>query len=471
MRISSRLLLSTLLLAAPTALAQAPEPQAPEAQAPAPAKTIEVDFRGSLRDAIKEIAARGGLSVIVTGKLDSPAEVHLKGVTAQQALRTLARSYSLRLDSDGSIYTLRPMTAAEKEAAEKTAAAPEPPRPAVAPPVPPVPPVPPMPDGVDTEALRERLRERISEARRSHRRGKAVVARGHNLEVKEGEAVDSAVVYGGNLFVKGTVEDDAVAFGGNLEVSGVVEGDAHAFGGNVILKPGAMVGGDVSSFGGTVERGENTHVEGSTESFGGASIASLVAGELKGNFPDRKAREAREERRRDRDDDGSGFPGFILWFVTLFGVGFLGQLFFPQRMKELGTEVRTRPVLCGAVGGAGFVAVLALTLVFGVLSILLVGIPLLLALWLVVPLGVALGLAAVASEIGLKLPVLRGKKTQAVVLALGLLVMLGIGAIPFIGPLFMVLLSMVALGGIIRTRFGIRAKGVPEPILHTSEPV
>lgn len=468
MRITSRLLLSTLLLAAPAAFAQDPEPQTTEAQAPAPAKTIEVDFRGTLRDAIKEIAARGGLSVIVTGELDSPAEVHLKGVTAEQALRTLARSYSLRLDADGSIYTLRPLTAAEKEAAEKTAAATEPSRPAVAPPAPPAPP---KLDRVDSKAIRERIRERISEARRAHRRGNAVVARGDNLEVKEGEVVESAVVYGGNLIVKGTVEDDAVAFGGNLEVSGVVEGDAHAFGGNVILKPGAVVEGDVSSFGGTVERGENTHVEGRTESFGGASIASLVAGELKGDFPDRKAKKAREEHRRDRDDGGSGFPGFILWFVTLFGVGFLGQLFFPQRMKDLGTEVRTRPLLCGAVGGVGFVAVLALTLVFGVLSILLVGLPLLLALWLVVPLGVALGLAAVASEIGLKLPVLRGKKTQAVVLALGLLVMLGIGAIPIIGPLFMFLLSMVALGGIIRTRFGIRAKGVPEPILHTSEPV
>jgi cytoskeletal protein CcmA (bactofilin family) len=482
MKISSRLLLPALLLGAPATFAQAPAPT-PTTQAAPSARSITVDFRGSLRDAIKKIAEEGGLSVIVTGELDSPAEVHLQGVTAEQALRTLARSYSLRMELDGSIITLRPLTAEEKRFASVGPNGPvgptgpvgpnagmPPPRPMLMPPMPPMPPTPSLPEDFDTDEVRERMRERMKQVRRPHRGGRDVVARGHNLEVKENESVDSAVVYGGNLIIKGHVEDDAVAFGGNLEVSGVVEGDAHAFGGNVILNPGAVVQGDVSSFGGTVSRSDEAHVEGSTESFGGANIGRLVAGELKNNLKKAEKREVREndEEREDRDD--SGFPGFILMFATLFGVGFLGQLFFPARMRDLGTEIRTRPGLCGAVGGIGFFAVLALTLVFGILSFLLVGIPLLLALWLAVPLSIALGLSAVASEIGTKLPVLRGRKTQAVVLALGLVVMLAIGSIPILGTLFMVLLSMVALGAIIRTRFGIRPKGMPEPILH-SEPV
>ncbi len=484
MKISSRLLLPALLLGAPATFAQAPEAPA-SAQAAAPAKTIAVDFRGSLRDAIKKIASEGGLSVIVTGDLDTPAEVHLQGVTAEQALRTLARSYALRMEVDGSIITLRPLRDGETRDAVRGPLGPTGPMGSIGPmgpdmsmpPPMPVPPMPPIPEDFDADEVRERMRERMKQFRRPHRGGKDVVARGHNLEVKENESVDTAVVYGGNLIVKGHVEDDAVAFGGNLEVSGVVEGDAHAFGGNVILNPGAVVQGDVSSFGGMVTRSDDAHVEGSTESFGGANIGRLVAGELKNNLKKVEKKEAAhhedehgEHGEREERDEGSGFPAFILWFATLFGVGFLGQLFFPSRMRDLGTEIRTRPALCGAVGGIGFFAVLALTLVFGILSILLVGIPLLLALWLAVPLGLALGVAAAASEIGMKLPVLRGKKTQAVVLALGLLVVLGIGAIPIIGPLFMVLLSMVALGAIIRTRFGIRPKGMPEPILH-SEPV
>ncbi|MFP2934343.1 hypothetical protein ACLESO_56360, partial [Pyxidicoccus sp. 3LG] len=109
MKISSRLLLPALLLGAPLALG-AEAQSAPKAEVSAPAaRTIDVSFRGSLRDALKTIADKGGLNLVVTGDLDTPAEVHLRGVTANQALRTVARAYSLRLEQDGSIFTLRPM--------------------------------------------------------------------------------------------------------------------------------------------------------------------------------------------------------------------------------------------------------------------------------------------------------------------------------------------------------------------------
>jgi hypothetical protein len=64
--------------------------------------------------------------------------------------------------------------------------------------------------------------------------------------------------------------------------------------------------------------------------------------------------------------------------------------------------------------------------------------------------------------------VMRGRKTQAVVLALGLLVLLTVGAIPGIGPLLMTLATLVAFGAVIRTRFGNRPRGMPEPIMSTS---
>ncbi|XXF74937.1 hypothetical protein P2318_17850 [Myxococcaceae bacterium GXIMD 01537] len=489
MKISSRLLLPALLLGSPVTFAQAPEPQAPAA-ATAPSKTISVTFRGSLRDAIKKIAEQGGLNVIVTGELNTPAEVHLQGITAEQALRTLARSYSLRLDNDGSIFTLRPQTAGEKQAAAQETEAKviilqpsAPAAPAVVP-APPAPPVPPMvadvPEMVDAEDFKERIRERLKEVRRHRRGGKDVVARGHNLEVREGESVDTAVVYGGNLIVKGHVEDDAVAFGGNLEVSGVVQGDAHAFGGNVILRPGAVVEGDVSSFGGMVERSEGAHVEGSTESFGGANIARMVAGEVKAGL-----KEAREELRKEssgaasnvgsddddrgRDRDGFSFPSLLLWFAALFGVGFLAQVIFPARMKDLGTEIRTQPVLSGVAGVLGMLALIPLTII---LIATLIGIPVAAALWCVVmPLTAALGIAALAGEVGMKLPIMRGKKTQAMVLALGLGVLLLLSEVPFLGPVLFCLATLVGFGAVIRTRFGIRPKGVPEPLFRSSEPV
>jgi hypothetical protein len=478
MKIAARILLPTLLLGASVALAQENAPS-PTAEAPA-VKHIDVSFRGSLRDALKRIAEGGGLNLVATGDLDTPVEVHLKGITAEQALRTVASTYSLRLDQDGSIFTLRPQTAAEKTASAAppapvmTPMPPMPPMPflAVTPPAPPAMPVI-SADDLDPKEIQKRIREGVRRAQRRAKGAHDVVARGQSLEVKSSEEVDNAVVYGGNLTVRGRVEEDAVAFGGNLEVYGVVEGDAHAFGGNVILHEGAAVEGDVSAIGGTVIRADGTLVEGSTESFSGGSIGALVAGELKDSLKqsfgheERKAEpqvaaHVKEERARDLD---GGIVGFILRFAALFGLGFLGQIFFPARMKELSTEITSQPVKSAVTGLLGFLALIPIT---AVLAITLIGIPVAVLLWLVVPVVVALGLAVLASEIGLKVPVMRGRKTQAAVLALGLLILLTVGSIPGIGAVVLALSTLVAFGAIIRTRFGQRVRGFPEPISPSS---
>jgi hypothetical protein len=329
-------------------------------------------------------------------------------------------------------------------------------------------------DPEDAREVRERVREEMKRTREEMRRkrhsgGRNLVARGQNIEIKEGQNVESAVVYGGNMVVHGHVEDDAVVFGGNLEVQGHVEGDAVAFGGNVILGPNAQVEGDVSSFGGVVERSDGSEVEGSIESFGGAGIGSMVAKEIKKGMKEQRnpKAEADEAEAREDDDDGMGLAGFILTFALMFGLGFLGQMFFPARMKQLGEEIRRKPVQTGV---TGFLGVFALAILSLVLTITIIGIPAVLVLWMAAPLAVALGYAAVASEVGSRLPVLRGRKTQAVVLALGLLVMMVIGAIPVLGALFTVVVCLMALGAVIRTRFGnLRPRGIPEPIFPSSD--
>ncbi|MBN1204398.1 MAG: hypothetical protein JXB05_05695 [Myxococcaceae bacterium] len=469
MKIASHLLLPALLLSAPVALAQETPPSTPtEASAtPSAVKTIDVRFRGTLRDAIKRIAEDGGLNVVATGDMATPVEVHLQNVTAEQALRTLSRTWSLRLDEDGSIFTLRPMTAQEQQ--EATAAV-TPPVPAAAPLAfaPPPPPAPvPLPlisaEDLDPREIQERVRQEVRRAQHRGRGARDMVARGQSLEVKEGESVHNAVVYGGGLVVKGHVEEDAVAFGGNLDIYGHVEGDAHAFGGNVVLHPNASVQGDVSAIGGQVIRSEGAWVEGSTESFGGGNIGALVAREvkdsLKQEFREPEARQARAHH------SSGGIVGFLLRFAALFGLGFLGQLFFPARMKELAAEIKSQPVKSGLTGLLGFLALIPIT---AVLAITIIGLPVVAALWLVVPFAAALGLAMVASEIGLRVPVLRGRKTQAVVLALGLAILLTVGAIPGIGPVVLALATLVAFGAVIRTRFGNRPRGIPEPFAPTS---
>ncbi|WP_434391491.1 bactofilin family protein [Melittangium boletus] len=453
MKTARRLCLSAALLAAPLSLAQStPDDSAQE---------IQLRFRGTLRDALQKIAEEGELNVVVTGALDTPTEVNFKGVSADQALRTMARAYSLHLERDGGIYTLRAMTDAEKTRAQVA------PPPAPASPSAPAPPpapsaVTPPDDFSDSVLLNEKdLKRRVhAQMKKLHQRarkgGQGMVARGHSLEVKEGESVDSAIVYGGNLVIDGQVEGDAVVYGGNLQLNGHVEGDVVVFGGNAELGPNAVVEGSVSSFGGRVTRQPGAHVEGSIESLGGASISRMVSGEIKDALKD-----AREEEDEEKPERGGTLASFLLRFAMLFGMGFLGQLFFPSRMKALSAEIRNEPVKSGLLGLMGAVLLVPALLI---LSVTIVGIPLALALALVVPVLTVWGFAAVASELGSRVPLRPASKTQALVLALGLLVLLGLGQIPYLGNVVTVLALLVSLGAVMRTRFGIRPQGMPEPI-------
>jgi hypothetical protein len=362
-----------------------------------------------------------------------------------------------------------------------------PPVPAM-PPMPPVgigPPTPPAPphlsedaedaehaedaeEAVDPREIRDRVREEMRKTQRRHKGERVLVARGHSLEVKENESVHSAVVYGGNLAVKGHVEEDAVAFSGNLDVYGTVEGDASAIGGNVILHPGSAVMGDVSSIGGNVVRNEGAHVEGGIESFGGGNVGKVVAGQVKDTLKKefrKKAPETEEEQEEAEEERGEVLPWFFIKFAALFGLGFLGQLFFPTRMKELSAELKAQPIKSAMVGFLGAVALVPISLV---LMITILGIPVAAALLLVAALAAILGFTAVASEIGLKIPIMRGRKTQAVVLALGLLILLTLTSLPYLGWLVAIPTALMGFGAALLTRFGNRLRGFPEPLSRDS---
>src|SRR5215470_3089617 len=114
--------------------------QAP-AHAATPAKKISIKYRGPLKDALKKIASHGGINLVASGDLSEEVEVLLSDVSPEEALKTLAATYHLRIDRSGSIWTLRPMTAAEQVAMP-------------APPQPPSPPAPPAPPGPEKEDRR-----------------------------------------------------------------------------------------------------------------------------------------------------------------------------------------------------------------------------------------------------------------------------------------------------------------------------
>jgi len=131
-------------------------------------------------------------------------------------------------------------------------------------------------------------------------------------------------------------------------------------------------------------------------------------------------------------------------------------------MKQLEAEIRRDPIRCALTGLLGTLAIGGLAFL---LTIIVIGIPFTVVLLLVTVVGIAMGFSALASELGTRLPVLRAsRKTQAAVLALGILVLLIVQLIPVLGPMALTAAGFVGLGAIIRTRFGTRPREFPEPV-------
>lgn len=446
------------------------------------AQPVSVEFSGSLKDAISEIANKGELNVVVIGALDEPAQVRLKNVPADAALQTLTTAYQLEVTREGEVWIIH-----KRAAGQLAAPVPVPPAP--------VPPAPPLPAvGADAEALRtkaetlraqaETAREKLESLRNASEEARELAETNYEaaqqaaddareqledlsdaqedaaaakveLDEAQAELQRHRVSTGGPLTVaKGERVDNAVAYGGpvTIEEGARVEGDAVAFGGDVVLKPGAVVEGDAVSFGGTVVREAGAIVEGQTVSMGGSTLGSVVARSVV------KGERAAKRVEADRENDGFSLPTFLVQFAALFGLGFVLLVLAPQRMKLMENSINAELTKNGVVGVLGVIALVPLTLL---LCVTIIGIPVALLMWMLLALAVPAGVALVANVLGTRLPTGRLRKTQAIALALGVLVLLVAFHIPVLGVLTAMGVISVALGAMIRTRFGQTSRGLP----------
>jgi hypothetical protein len=210
-------------------------------------------------------------------------------------------------------------------------------------------------------------------------------------------------------------------------------------------------------------------VRGDAVSMGGANFGAQVARNVvrKERAERAGAKDAADEADSPSSNGGRGFAAFLLQFAVFFGLGFLLMMFAPNRMKALEATIRAEPAKNGL---AGFLGLLATVPITAALVVTLVGIPVALMLWILVALFIPAGLAVVANAVGAKLPTGRMRKTQALVLAVGLLALLLVGHIPVLGPMVLAVAVFVSMGAIIRTRFGQTGKGLPmlDPLQQTA---
>ncbi len=453
----------------------------------AQASTVSVQYDGPLKEALRQIADKGGLNVVVASSLNEQVQVHLSEMPPEEALMTLAKVYELDVTHEGKMWVVR------SKAPHGGLA--------VVPPLPPAGAAPliapeDLPQRTDAEDVRdsaerardeaEAARERAQELRDQAR--EMVDARREEAEARREEAKASAeeakarvqaerdvVATGGPMVVKsGTTVDSAISYGGPviIESNATVEGDAVSFGGNVVIEDNAVVEGNAVSLGGRVVKHGNARVGGEVVSVGSVPFGKELANKFSrahsrhghNNQSDDTEGDARPAEESNAKSPGSSIGSFFAWFATLFGLGFVLMMFAPQRMRLVESSIRQAPVKNGIIGFLSLLAVIPASLI---VAITIIGIPVVLLGWVCVVVAMVAGVSIAGNVIGGLIHTGRLRRTQAMVLALGVLVVMLAWQIPFLGPVLLALAVMVSLGAMVTTKLGQPPRGLAMPDTST----
>ncbi len=297
-------------------------------------------------------------------------------------------------------------------------------------------------EGDVASEARHDAREARREARRAARHGPSGrnderVSVGQPLTIGVDEVVDSAVAVGAPLLVRGHVLNDAVALGAPLRVAAGarVDGEAVAIGGPIDIEEGARVSGNTLSLGGPV---------------GGITSWAL-----------RLAR-------------GDVSPRLLLLFsilgvliraVAMFVIGLLFLSFAPERVRRTRELLLARP---GASVAAGFAILIGILPLVILLAVSVVGIPLIPVALIALAALPALGLTALLTWVGDRLPLWVGRKTQLGAMLLGLALFVLVDCVPVLGWMVLFAAALVASGAAALSRFGSPPKGqVETALVHT----
>jgi hypothetical protein len=224
--------------------------------------------------------------------------------------------------------------------------------------------------------------------------------------------------------------------GGDLLIDGEVDGDLSLIGGKAVLGPGARIGGNVNLAGGSLERSPEAVIAGTLRE---ASELSLDAETI---FP----RRSLENR--------------LIWILPqALGMALLGYAatrYIPRPVARVGKAAFEHPLVAGALG-------LLCGLVLPALLVLMAFTVILIPVTLI---GlITMGLILVYGWIGAGLIV--GKwldqqtrrnlpPTQAAFWGtlLFMLVVQALGLVPLIGPTLALIITLIAAGAVLITRFG-----------------
>ena len=263
--------------------------------------------------------------------------------------------------------------------------------------------------------------------------------------VEEGEVTsDELVMLGGSVRIDGEARSDVVVLGGNLTVNGTAR-DVVVVGGSMRLGPDSHIRGDLVNVGGDLNRSPGARIDGEVVHVGVSGldwIPWVGAGEWSlgrwwGLSPFHVAARTTQ---------------LIYWLLlAVLTVALAGD-----RVSSAAHAIAREPLRFGIIGFVGFFALCLLTVFLVVLSLLIIGIPFLMAVLLLWWLSYIFGMVAVFQVIGQKLLPVFGKQdaTQIALAIVGGVAMGLLHYFPLIGSLFWGLAACIGLGSVFATRFG-----------------
>ncbi len=277
-----------------------------------------------------------------------------------------------------------------------------------------------------------------------------------NFQV-DGEASIVKVLSDIEIAAGETVNGDVVGVLGDVTVDGEVNGDVVAVLGDV--KINHIVRGDVISVLGRITKGPNAQILGQiieTNRPGGLNLPQIEHLPFR-NMPFRF---------------GWGYRLFNL--VLLFGLAALTLALLPDNVRSMSAALGRDP---GRKLLVGFIAILLVPVLFFLTAISLIGIPLIPFIVLAIVIGKFIGYVAVAMFVGSRLRQTGGLHTGTFLeLFLGILLLWLVTLVPVFGWLSGLVVTMIALGLVLDTKFGThnpwfrRREAAPPPPARPADP-
>ena len=252
-----------------------------------------------------------------------------------------------------------------------------------------------------------------------------LLAAGTELHLTENARIAGGILAAGSLVeIDGTVENGARVAAGEIVIRGTVNGNANFIADRLDLAPGARITGDLDY---------RTRTPLSPEA------AARVEGAVR-----------YEEPVEDPEEGGAGF-GFLFWFWQVLAAlltGIVVVALFRSVVQRLVASIAEETTL-GAL--LGFTAFLLVPVAAGIAMVTLVGLPVGVAAVLLFGLALYAAKLPIAVWIGDRLLGLAGRPGASpyAAMAIGVVLLYVVFAIPFVGWLFWLAATWLGLGAMV----------------------